>query len=299
MTETLDASLPPAGNRGRAMRWFVLIANALLVVVAAVGYRALFREYSIQTEWISAVQSGLEALGAAPLMVVCLIAAWGPWSPAKRAAFLLVAVAATVAAVQVVDAYVGAPRPRVHAWMWLSQAYLMYLTLIASGCICLACIGSLLRLRLGPAGLPPVRMTILGLMGATAILGILIALKGRIDLWTYETFLLQPHMSPQSPDPEQMYTVQAMFTVMWGGPAVALFASLSAASCFRWSARIIVVLFSVGVGALQYRLASWAPGFEWTSVAFAASPLLLSLWVAGSIALLDRSGWKLTRRLSS
>ena len=278
----------------------ILAASLLWSLANAYASSALFTANTIQTDRTVLMQSGFEALSLAPLMVACAVAAWGPWPPVARAVLLMVAVAVAVAIIHFAQGQDFVERlPRVTEVLWISQDYLSVFHVVASSSVCLWILGSMLQIRLGPAELGPTRMTILGMMAATAILGLLIVVTATVDLKMHQAIFSQPHMSPSSPNPEPMYMSRALLSVLIGGPLIALYIGLCAAARSRWSARIILVLLPIALGLLHFRLTQDTVTPSGTSLVGAMMILVFGGWVAGSFWMLDRSGWKLSRRQAS
>ncbi len=289
-----EVPAPRQHRLGSVLRWLLLIGNGLLGAITAF-YCSLITTPWLQYDWWPLLQVAISLLSVAPLMLACVVAAWGPWRWTRRC--LIVPSAIVAWACCSAAAQLSGDR-ETHVSELLSQ-FFRFATVFVTTSLCLVMIGSLMRLRLGPSFLRPVRVTILGLMGATTVVSVLVTVNGYVDHWAYQhTASKVTSYSPYDSDQltPQFFLQQAMLQVLIFAPCVALFIAFSAASGYRWSARLLVTALPIGFAGYNFYTADWNANVfprstVWIPIIAPAMLIPIAYWIGGTVFLLDRSGW--------
>ena len=293
----------------KSLRWMVLVAN-LLIPVLAFATAAFYSDdldffspssFSIFSFYVPFFASFTTI---APALFACTVVAWGPWRPIVRCVVFAVAMAAISICMLLTyskSAFVGSI-----TFASAVTAFFALVSVFVSATLVLVWIGSLLRLRIGPPHREPVRVSIIGLMCATAVLGALIVVKGRVDQWRHQELMIEydefdEYESLVTGDitddsSEQQFQVDALWQVMMFGPILGLCIAICAASYCRWLPRIAVVLMALGVPLISNIVVD----SDMVFVTFAIVILIFfGFWTAFCIYMLKLSGWPLSRRLPS
>jgi hypothetical protein len=294
----------PSRHSGLATRVTLLILNVILCLgclLAANIDSAEIPYLGQTTEMVLQIAPAVLLFGV--MLTAATLAAWGPWHFALRAV-LLVSAILLVAAAEVIFEY--AFSSYMVSYTDKSVLYLYHvfnwMCMVGPAALCMAMVGSLRRLRIGPPNLPPIRVTILGIMLSTAIVGGLISGTIAVDT-AFLAAQIESLSMPEDYNPSDQVRNQTIMQVVIGGPLICLFACCAAAAAFHWVARLMIVVIPIFLGFFMYAMSALSgipAGFEVTLRIVAASCTLILIlaaaWVAFSVYLLDRSGWKLSRR---
>lgn len=291
----------PFHRSGLKTRITVLILNVIICLGCLLASNLESSEipYLGQTTKI-VLQLAPSALLFGVMLTVATLAAWGPWNFVLRAV-LFVSAILLVAAVQLTFEYAfGSYIVSItdKGVLYLYHVF-NWMCIIGPAALCMAMFGSARGLRIGPPHLPPIRITILGIMVSTAVVGALISCT--IAVSTAFTEAQYENLNqPVAFNPSEQIRNQTIMQIVIGGPLVCLFACCAAAAAFRWVARIMIVVLPVFGGVFMYSMSGMPAGFEVTLqiVAFWCTLMLIlaATLVAFSVYLLDRSGWKFSRR---
>ena len=235
-------------------------------------------------------------------MLATVLAAWGPWRPWIRGALYLLTVVVAVGMKQVFALNLA----RIQHASGLMVAETLnelseWFVVMVPAIFTLVLVGSWLRVRIGPPGLPPVRLSILSVMIATAVLGIVMSASIAANEFLLGDFFTDGHSSARL----ERKRVQVLMQAAVAGPIVGLVLALVVASAFRWWARfLLVVLLGVYGGLMIYFAMQSAPQFPGNppNILFViyggmlAGVLILLASVIVCIRLLARSGWPCSRR---
>lgn len=295
-------SFPNTTNSGRRARVVVLVLNALVCLVCTIAssYGLSLLQTSIgQTSWMI-VQIGASTVLLGPMFLVAILGAWGPW-PVMIRSTLFVAVLLLLALVQLICDYGLSPipfSPATPTLITFLNRFSNWFCVLASTSLCLAMAGSLRRLRVGPKELPSIRVTILSIMLATALVGAMISGKMAIDTRFYH------EVASSLPDQDIQGTVrsQVISQIAYAGPIASLMCCVSVAAAFYWSARLGAVALPACFGALLYSQNANAsgnriPDLAAVAVSGTACLVFACFWIALCMRVLHRSGWYCTRRI--
>ncbi len=295
----------PAPTGGKRLRIILLIANLALVVIchmvaAAVMQRpfGISQPHSLQTFLIGICQF----LQIAPLLVATVLLAWGPWRPIVRATLYLLAVVGFMGLLQAWNLDFDLPRISASAGMVdLVNSVFSWLVVMVPAAFCLVLVGSWLRLRIGPPQHEPIRVTILAVMIATGLLGIVITGKNASSLASFSSTV----DGGAGPSTRSDNRARVLMQAAIAGPIVAVVLGCIVAAAYRWWARLVVLAMIGGYGGLAcYMAMQSAPQFPrgQPNILFLLySGLLLGiaggcLWIVLNIRCLDQSGWPCSRR---
>ncbi len=305
--EQLPVNAPPALSSrlsGRKTRVTLLLLNVIICVgcLLASNLDSSEIQYLGQTTQM-VLQLAPQVLLFGVMLTAATLAAWGPWNFVLRAV-LFVSAILLVAAVELMleSALNSYMLLYAHQGLLYLHHVFNWMCIVGPAALCMAMVGSARGLRIGSPDLPPIRITILGIMVSTAIVGALIS--GTIAV---RTAILESQIEdlsmPEEYNPSDQIRNQTILQIVIGGPLVCFFGCCAASAAFRWVARIMIVLLPAMGGVFMYAMSvsSGIPaGFEVTlQIVFFWYTLILVLaaaWVAFSVYLLDRSGWKFSRR---
>jgi hypothetical protein len=306
-TSTGSAGRP----RGRRLRMGVLAANVALTLGCAFLLAYIDGPYwdsSIMPMdsqiMIDGVTTGLQVMHFAPLTFVTVLAAWGPWQAWVRALALLGWIVGDMFAHQAFSWWLGY-RHEAYATFWYAtlELILAAVLLCMPAALSLAFVGAWLRLRIGPAGLRPIQISILSMMVATFVLGAAFAGQVAVEQtpeWGPVYDLAEGESIEIMVDRKEI-----LAQMVYGGTLLALLFGLIVAAAYRWWARAVLLLLISGYGGISYYFASQAaPQFPFSQpnillVIYSGSIIGLiaaCFWVAIHVRCLDRSGWPCSRR---
>lgn len=291
-----------ATNSGRRARVVVLVLNVLVCLVCTVAstYGLSWLQGSVgQTPWMI-IQIGASTLLLGPMFLVAILVAWGPWPVTIRSALFVVALLLVVF-VQMMFEYgfnswpFSYGKPTLITFL---NRFSNWFCVLASTSLCLAMAGSLRRLRVGPPNLPSIRVTILSIMFATALVGAMISVKTAIDTRFYQ----EATSSWSDQDIQGMARSQVISQIAFLGPIAFLLCYVSVAAAFHWSARLAIIALPACFGAISYAQNAIVngpgiPGLAVVAVSGTACLVLACFWIAFCIRVMHRSGWPCTRRI--
>jgi hypothetical protein len=307
----LATSEPAPSHRGRRLRITLLIGNIALSVTCAITV-AQFNgvEWSSQFAtmnsriFINGMIIGLQILRFAPTVLVTVLAALGPWRSWLRSLFLLGWIVADIVVHQVLSWSLGF-RSSSNTTFWLETVDLILqeLLMFVPAALSLALVGSWMSLRIGPAELRPVRISILSVMIATAALGAVMAGQLAVDraYGARMVYELEYGETIQIEETNEEILVQ----ISYAATLLALVFGIMVAAAYRWWARGVLALLISLYGGISYYFATQAaPQFPFGQtnillVLYSGSIIglmMVCVWVAIHIRCLDRSGWPCSRR---
>lgn len=269
----------------------IVVANLLLLVTQAM------MTSSIKKGWARAVDPqigvvvtpAVRVLDIGPLAIATIVAAWGPWPWRRRLVGYLMFLVGTVTLNQSTIFGSRSFDKALKTFLpGMVQEVPSLAAMIGTAALLMALVGSWMGIRLGPPKLRPERLTILSFMAGTAIIGMLISARNLTEKHAY---------LPNRPD----ILIESLVL----GPIIGILFGCLAASAYRWSARLFILLLIAGYGYLQFYYSfNSVPQFPRTHISLLAlesSGLMIGLlltwaWVVGCIRLLDRSGWPCSRR---
>jgi hypothetical protein len=311
LVDVADEDLPvddppalPSRHPGRKTRVTVLVSNVLICLGCLLASNLDSSEIPYlgqTTQMVFQIAPSVLLFGV--MLTAATLAAWGPWNVVLRAV-LFVSAILLVAAVELLMEYAFSSYMVSYADKGVLYLYHVFnwMCIVVPAALCMAMFGSARGLRIGPPDLPPIRITILGIMVSTAIVGALISGTIAVDTAFLESQIENLSM-PEEYNPSDQIRNQTILQIVIGGPLVCLFGCCAALAAFRWVARIMIVVLPVFGGVFMYVMSASSgipAGFEITLqiVSFWCTLMLVlaAAWVAFSVYLLDRSGWKFSRR---
>ena len=277
--------------RGRKTRWVLLIANAVVVLACAILPSILMNQQTMYRPGrMFLVQVIPTVLMMGPFLLVLVIAAWGPHRLLIRAAWL-VAFALYMAVGQgLSDRFLlGYDSGVSVAWM-LARSTVTWIAISVPAALMLAMLGSWRGLRLAPASVPKIRVSIGGIMVATAVIGVLVSARAAMSRLTNVD---------AGVDYQRNLLGEVMIEVMLSATVLSMFAFTSAVASRNWIAFVSTVVLAIGLAMLFVYgsdLSSLGIGRpELMMIALGTMAIALS-WVMCNVFLLHRSGWELARR---
>lgn len=318
--ESLAASDGPAPpervSGGSRLRLSILLANLLLLLASSIGSRfgdGSFGFFNDGNAWSFAwtfLQMLAQVVHFAPLLLASVLAAWGPWRPWIRGLAYAGIVMTAIGIRQrfgsdIIVAGIGGDQGLVS---WLNES-MSWFSVMVPAVFCLALAGSWLRLRIGPPTAPPVRVTILAVLIATAIVGVMMSGMSAVE----EIYL---RMNSELVDLDAEYSVyetsmearreSRMWQTAVTGPLCAVLLGCLVAASYQWWARcVLAALITAYAGAGWYMTMQAAPQFpagQFNILAIVYGSLITGvvftcLWIALCVRQLGRSGWPCSRRI--
>ncbi len=293
----IERSFKPV--RGRKLRLALVGLNLGLYLLGVALVTGVFG-YRIPVDagpFVRTAMGALQVLYLAPVLLAVPLAAWGPW-PAWQRGVLYLGVIIAASLVRSMFAY-GFGRPGTSGGISALTFATSWLVTTVPAVLLLALLGSFLRLRIGPVGMPPIRLTIVSMMLATMVLGVLItAATASEQVVRYQR--TGNYDSSRTPTQRLEVLTQAAIA----GPVIAvLLGCVVAASYFWWARVLTLVIIGVYFGFMFYAVFQSAPqfpgvpySFVWVYIGFLMGVALTAIWIAGNIRLLQRSGWPCSRR---
>lgn len=293
----LDESCEP--GQGRKLRIALFVLNVALytfglaLVTGVVGYGVPIDAGPV----VKTTMGALQMWHLSPLLLAVPLAAWGPWPAWKRGVLYLgVVIAASVVGL-ILERSLGPTG--MSGGLRSAEFTTSWLVTTVPAIFLLALVGSFLRLRIGPRELPPVRLTIVSMMMATAVLGALVtvATASRQEVRNQRTRTYQA-------TPSSSQRLEILVQAAVAGPLVAVVLGCVVASSFYWWARLLVlVIVAVYFGFMFYAVFRSAPQFPgvpyslvWIYAGFLIGIALTAIWMVVNIRWLERSGWPCSRR---
>jgi hypothetical protein len=294
----IDQNVKPA-VRGRKLRITLVVLNLALylfglgMVTGVVGYGVPLDAGPV----VKSTMGALQMWHLSPLLIAVPLAAWGPW-PAWQRGVLYVGVVLAASLVRPMFAYGFGTAGRSGGFDVL-EFVTPWLVTTVPAVFLLALVGSFLRLRIGPLGMPPVRLTIVSMMIATTVLGVLVTAATASEQVVRYQRTGDYHTSPTA---SQRLEVLAQAAI--AGPVIAVvLGCVVAASYFWWARLLTLVIIGVYFGFMFYAVSQSAPQFPgipysflWIYVGFLIGVVMTAMWMVLNIRLLERSGWPLAVR---
>jgi hypothetical protein len=294
---------------GRRTRLAILGLNIVICLACFVvsGAARSGRFLSLGTDptsiFLLHVTPTILALG--PLLLVVILAAWGPWHPLIRIAIFVIATLLFTTVQQAFDQVFRwyAAAPTIDLLSFLSSMS-NWLCVLGSAALGMAMIGSWARVRIGPQEIGPIRITIFSILLATALIGVLISGKTMIDTAYWRSQLEQMSGMPDMGRPEELVRSQAISLIAIAGPLVCVFACCSAAAAFNWYARIAIVATTICFTTIVYVTnsttgppAGLQASMKITLLSVGVMVIIVGMWIALCIRLLHDSGWPCSKRI--
>lgn len=297
------------GSPGRRLRLAVLVVN-VVICVGCLAFQSMSRSGRLMTlwadpTWMIVMQVVPTVLLLGPLVLMTTLAAWGPWRPVVRILIPIVASVVVAGAQQAFDVaflswYVFSELWDL--WRFLNQMS-NWLCVLGAAALGLAMIGSVIRVRIGPPELGPIRVTIFSILLSTALIGVLISGKTMIDTAFWSAQLADMSTSPELGRPDEIARSQVVSQIVIGAPLVCVFACCCAAAAFYWYARIAILASTLCVTTIIYVTTSTSgppagmqPSMSLVVGSIGMTLVLAGIWIAISVRLLHRSGWHCSRR---
>ncbi len=286
-------------GRGRKLRIALLALNLALYTfgfalkTAVVGYGIPLDAGIL----VKTTMGALQMWHLAPLLLTLPLAAWGPWPAWQRGLFFVGLIIAAALVRSTLADNLGAPR--ISGGVRIAEFSTAWLVIMVPAVLSLALVGSFLRLRIGPPELPPIRLTILSMMIATAVLGVLVTVAAATRQAVSNQSTREYDASTTA---SERLDVLAEATI--AGPFVAVLLGCVVASTYYWWARLLLLViiggYFVSMLYAVFRSAPQFPGmpysFAWVYVGSLIGVAITVIWMVVTIRLLERSGWPCSRR---